>query len=426
MLMSRRRMVAASGLLAAGFAVSHGSPLFAAIDDEASDLSPITGGIAPIGKAEREARLARARALMDGNGIDAIVLEPGSSMVYFTGVRLWRSERLAAAVIPASGPPVIVTPFFERPSVAESLEIDAEILVWQEDESPTALIARHLTEAGLARARIGFEATVRFFASDGLARALPGLTMVSADPVVRGCRMRKTAPEIALMQAASDVTIAAYAWTIPRIREGMTNVEISRLMDAATRSLGGSPEFSMVLIDEAAAYPHGTGKPQVVREGSTVLFDCGCTVADYQSDISRTVFHGDPDPAALETWHLVRRGQDTAFAAARLGAPAGSIDDRVRELYERSGLGPGYRLPGLSHRTGHGIGMDGHEPVNLVHGEETPLAPGMCFSNEPGIYRPGHFGVRQEDCFHMTETGPQWFTVPPESPDQLVGSPDRE
>jgi Xaa-Pro dipeptidase len=427
----RRRLLGASALTAAAAALGAPHRLLAspsvvgATGSAATDLSLMTGGVVPIGSAERAARLARARALMAEHDIAAILVEPGSSLDYFTGVQWWRSERLTAALIPAEGVPVIVTPFFERPSVAESLGIEAEIRVWQEDESPIALIAQQLRDWKRDSARIGIEETVRFFAADGLGAALPGARLVSADPVVRGCRMRKTAAEIALMQAASDVTMAAYAWAVPQIRTGMTNSDISRLMSDATTALGGKPEFSMVLIDEAAAYPHGTGKPQVVREGSTILFDCGCTVAGYQSDISRTVFHGEPDPEALATWHLVRQGQDTAFAAAQLGRPAGAVDDAVRKLYEAKGLGPGYRLPGLSHRTGHGIGMDGHEPVNLVHGETTRLAPGMCFSNEPGIYKPGRFGVRQEDCFHMTEAGPKWFTVPPEDPGALSGSAQR-
>lgn len=416
----RRRLLTAAGLAAGAASLVRPGPLLAAAP-AARELTSLTGAVVPIGRAEREARLARARALMAEHDIGAILVEPGSSLDYFTGVQWWRSERLTAALIPVEGIPVIVTPFFERPSVAESLGIEAEILVWQEDESPIALIARQLRDGKRDTARIGIEETVRFFAADGLAAALPGARLVSADPIVRGCRMRKTAAEIALMQTASDVTMA-YAWTVPQIRAGMTNIEISQLMSAATTALGGKPEFSMVLIDEAAAYPHGTGKPQEVREGSTVLFDCGCTVAGYQSDISRTVFHGKPDPEALATWHLVREGLDTAFAAACLGQPAGSVDDAVRALYEAKGLGPGYKLPGLSHRTGHGIGMDGHEPVNLVHGEATELAPGMCFSNEPGIYKPGRFGVRQEDCFHMTEAGPKWFTVPPDEPGALSGS----
>lgn len=261
---------------------------------------------------------------------------------------------------------------------------------------------------------------MRYFAVDGLKRALPNARLVSANPIVRGCRMVKTPAEIALMQLATDVTIAAYRFTVPRVEVGMTGAEIGAMMSAATRKLGGSPEFSMALVDEAAALPHGTRKPQVVRQGSVVLMDCGCTVQGYQSDVSRTFVKGSVPTAVRKVWDDVRAGQATAFAAARIGATAGSVDDAVRASYEAKGYGPRYRLPGLSHRTGHGIGMDGHEPVNLVHGETTTLAPGMCFSNEPGIYLPGKFGVRLEDCFYMMPAGPKWFSEPPASIDAPV------
>lgn len=419
--MTRRAAMGAMGTL--GMIAATASPgAVLAAEAAREGLSPLTGSIVPIGRHERAERLARARSLMAQHGIDALIIEPGASLVYFTGVRWWRSERMTAAILPRDGDPVIVTPFFEKPSVEESLGIDAAVRVWQEDESPIALLASVLRDMGLERGQIGIEETVRFFASDGLAHALPHARLVSANPVVRGCRMRKTAAEIALMQAATDVTMAAYAWTVPQIREGMTNTALSELMSSATVALGGTPEFSMVLIDEASALPHGSGKPQVVRPGSTILFDCGCTVGDYQSDVSRTRFFGEPRARQLETWNLVRAGQDRAFAAARNGQPAGSVDDTVRAFYEEQGFGPGYALPGLSHRTGHGIGMEGHEPVNLVHGERTVLQPGMCFSNEPGLYIPGAFGVRQEDCFHMTDAGPKWFSVPPATADQLIGT----
>jgi Xaa-Pro dipeptidase len=201
----------------------------------------------------------------------------------------------------------------------------------------------------------------------------------------------------------------------------MSRGDISELMNRATRTLGGEVEFNLILLGEAAAYPHGSGKPQMVREGEVVLMDCGCTVEGYQSDISRTFVFGQASARQRTVWDQVHKGQEIAFAAAKLGAPAGSVDDAVRGYYESLGYGPRYKLPGLSHRTGHGIGLDGHEPVNLVHGEMMRLAPGMCFSDEPGIYIPGEFGVRLEDCFHMTETGPKWFSVPPPSLDKPFG-----
>ena len=392
----------------------------AAAQPDLAALADITTRARPIDAAERAARVDRAQALLRRAGIDAVVIEPGSSMIYFTGVAWHRSERPTLAILPAIGGPCIVTPFFERPSVEETLGIPAEVRVWQEDENPFAVAAGFLADRGLTRARLGIEETVRFFIADGMAHALPGATIMSANPVIRGCRMIKTPAEIALMQMATDVTIAAYRHVHRRVRTGMTNHDIAAMMDAATVRLGGSPEFSLVLIGPAAALPHGSRAPQVVTDGAVVLMDCGCTVQGYQSDVSRTFVHGTPDAEQRRVWDHVARGQQIAFAAARIGAPAGSVDDAVRGYYGSLGYGPGYRLPGLSHRTGHGIGLDGHEPVNLVHGETTPLAPGMCFSDEPGLYLPGRFGVRLEDCFHMTKAGPRWFSTPPVSIDAPV------
>lgn len=380
----------------------------------------MTDGVVPIGRDERMRRLASAQELMRRNGLSAIVVEAGSSLVYFTGVRWWRSERLTAAVIPVSGEPLIVTPFFERPSVEESLGVPAEVHVWQEDESPTAVIAEWLKQHRLDRGRIGIEETVRFFASDNLGRLLPAARLVSADPVVRGCRMHKTEAEIALMQRASDINLAAIRWAVPRIKEGMSRDSVAALIAAATNALGAESDGPLVLLGEAAAYPHGSGKPQIVRESEVVLMDCVCALHGYQSDTSRTFVPGRAPAEVRRVWETVAQGQQIAMRTAKLGTPAGQVDDAVRSFYESEGFGPRYKLPGLSHRTGHGIGMDVHEPVNLVHGEKTPLEVGMCFSNEPGIYLPGKFGVRLEDCFHMTPSGPKFFSEPPASLDRPV------
>ena len=397
------------------------SGVLRAAEPDLAGLRDLTAGTAPISAEERSGRLARAQALMRAQGIGAVLVESGSSLTYFTGIRWGRSERLTAAVLPAEGKPCIVTPFFEEPSVRQTLGIPAEVRVWQEDESPHALVAAFLRERNLASRPIGIEETVRFFAVDGLEHALAGARIVSANPVVGAVRMRKTPPEIALMQTATDVTIAAYRWTWPRVEKGMRPADIAALMNAAAKRLGGDPEFSLVLIGPAAAFPHGSKDPQVVADGQIVLMDCGCTVQGYQSDVSRTFVYGSATREQRTVWGHVRSGQAKAFAAARLGSPAGAVDDAVRAYYESLGYGPRYRLPGLSHRTGHGIGLDGHEPVNLVHGEMTLLAEGMCFSDEPGLYLPGKFGVRLEDCFHMTASGPKWFSVPPTSLDAPLG-----
>lgn len=402
---------ALTGLVTAAMPTS----VFAA---ETAGLPNLGAKAVPIGKAERQARIAKAKELMAANDIGALLIEPGSSLIYFTGVQWWRSERLTAAVLTREGEVAIVTPFFEEPSVRESLGIEAEVLTWNEDENPLAAVAAWLGKRGLAKGRIGVEETVRYFAVDGLKKAMPDATVVNGAPVVRGCRMHKSAAEIALMQVAADITLAAYRHTAPRVEVGMTPADIGGLMKAATQALGGQSEFELILLGEASAYPHGSGKPQAVKDGEVVLMDCGATVHGYQSDISRTFVHGKASPRQRQVWDQMRKGQDVAFAAAKLGTPAGQVDDAVRAYYQGLGWGPGYKLPGTSHRTGHGIGLDGHEPVNLVHGETTPLAPGMCFSNEPGIYIPGEFGIRLEDCFFMTESGPKWFSEPPPSIDR--------
>jgi Xaa-Pro aminopeptidase len=396
------------------------SSIVRAAEPDFSALKSMTGDVVPIGRAERAARVARAQALMRANGIGAMLIEPGASLVYFTGIQWHRSERLTAAILPAEGDACIVTPFFEEPSIRETLDVPGEVRVWQEDEDPLRLVAGFLKDRKLTNRPVGIEETLRYFAVDGLQRALPGVRLVSANPVVRGCRMLKSPAELALMQKATDITIAAYRWVHPRVEKGMASRDIAALMNAATVKLGGEVEFSLVLIGEAAAYPHGSRTVHRVEDGQIVLMDCGCNVEGYQSDISRTFVFGTASKEQRLVWDQVHQGQQTALAAARIDAPAGSVDDAVRRLYQGFGYGPGYKLPGLSHRTGHGIGLDGHEPVNLVHGEMTKLAPNMCFSNEPGIYIPGKFGVRLEDCFHMTEAGPKWFSEPPASIDRPV------
>ncbi len=379
-----------------------------------SELKPITGNVVPISSAERLSRIARAQELMRAQGISALLIEPGASLIYFTGVRWNRSERLTAAIIPVEGDIAIVTPHFEEPSVRESLNVPGEVRVWHEDQNPLAIAAGFLRDRKL-RGPVGIEETVRFFAFEGLSKAMPGVKLVDGAPIVRGCRLIKSAHELALMQTASDITIGAYRHTASRIEEGMSPADIGAIMNDATRALGGQPGFALILLGEASAYPHGNGKPQQVRKGEVVLMDCGCTVEGYQSDISRTFVFGEANAEQRKVWNEMHRGQEIAFAAARVGRPAGSVDDAVRAYYEKLGYGPDYKLPGLSHRTGHGIGLDGHDPVNLVRGEKTLLAPGMCFSNEPGIYLPGKFGIRLEDCFYMTAAGPHWFSTPPPS-----------
>ena len=413
---TRRRDVLTIAAAAAGLAALRPARLFAS----EAGLKPMTGDVVPISRAEHIARIDKARALMGKHGIGALLIEPGAALVYFTGVQWWRSERLTAAILPSAGDIAIVTPHFEEPSVRESLKVPAEVRVWNEDEDPLATVAGILRDRKVS-APVGVEETVRFFAVDALRKAMPRVGVVNGAPVVRGCRMVKSTAELALMQKAADITIAAYRHVAPRIELGMTPKDIGLMMDEAHAALGAAPEFALILLGEASAYPHGSSQPQAVRDGEVVLMDCGCAVEGYQSDISRTFVFGAANAEQRKVWQQMRQGQQIAIETARVGVPAGSVDDAVRAQYVKWGYGPGYKLPGTSHRTGHGIGLDGHEPVNLVHGETTPLAPGMCFSNEPGIYLPGKFGIRLEDCFHMGEKEPIWFSTPPPSLDKPFG-----
>ncbi|WP_159016340.1 M24 family metallopeptidase [Cognatiluteimonas profundi] len=375
-------------------------------------LTSMTAGAKPISVEERLARIAKLQRLMVDQKIGALILESGSSLDYFTGVQWRRSERTTAAVIPARGDVVVVTPAFEEPSIRETLAVGGDVRPWNEDESPFARLVGALRDRGVTSGPIAFESTTRLFIVDGVRDASAGAySVVSGDALVKAVRLIKSPAELALMQTANDVTLAALRHVHGNVRAGMRPDEIAAMVNAATVALGGEPEFALVLINEASAYPHGSKQPQTLREGSVILMDVGCTVHGYQSDISRTWVMGQPSAKQRKVWNTVKRGQELALATAKLGTPVGAIDDAVRAYYEKEGWGPGYHLPGLPHRTGHGIGLDGHEPPYLAHGDATLLAPGMCFSDEPGLYIPGEFGIRLEDCWHMTETGPKLFTA---------------
>jgi Xaa-Pro dipeptidase len=412
----RRNFLWGAGAMAAALTVPLSRVLAEAVD--ATPSIPIPP---PISAAERMQRLRRAQELMRARGIGAVLVESGPSLDYYTGVQWWRSERLTAAVIPAEGDPIIVTPFFERPSIAEMLQVPAEIRTWNEDEEPLKLVADFLRERKATSAPIAFEETDRFWIMDRLKQQLPAIAVVNANPVVRAQRMIKSPTELALIQAANDIMLASLRYAGERTKVGMTPADIDAMIAAVHKQMGSAYDGGLILIGEASAYPHGSKKPHVVQKGDIVLMDCTSSVHGYQADITRTFVAGTPSADQRKLWDQVHRGQQIAIETAKVGLPAGAVDDAVRRAYESWGFGPGYRLPGLSHRTGHGIGMEVHEPVNLVHGEMTPLAPGMCFSDEPGLYVPGKFGVRLEDCWHMTEAGPKFFTQPPASIDEPFG-----
>jgi Xaa-Pro dipeptidase len=324
-------------------------------------------------------------------------------------------------VLPATGEPSWVCPGFEEARARELIRFGTDVRVWQEDESPFALIAGILRDRGAANGNVGLEEQVRFFLMDGLRSAAPGVQLVSATPVTAGCRMLKSPAELALMQRASDITIAAFRAAFATLKEGMTQYDLQDNMLAALSRVGGSDPWALVGFGEYSAFPHGTIQPQRLKRGDIVLLDAGCAVEGYQSDITRTTVFGRPTARQIEIWNLERRAQDAGFAAAQVGAPCEAVDAAARKVLTDAGFGPDYRLPGLPHRTGHGIGLDGHEWTYFVRGNTTPLAPGMCFSDEPMIAIYGEFGIRLEDCLFITESGPRFFSRQSPAIDQPFG-----
>jgi Xaa-Pro dipeptidase len=423
-MISRRRFLEVGGLTA-GVAASGSLAVAGAADDaplppSLAQLKSRKNEASPITKDERHERQERARQLMHENALDAIVLMEGTSMRYFTGVRWWGGERLFALVLPAKGAAFYVCPAFEEGRAHEQLanapdgerpDVRDDVRVWQEDESPYQLVAQGLKERGLAGGTLGIEETLRFVFTEGIAKAAPQANISSATPVTAGCRMIKSAHEVALMRLAAQVTLAAYEAVYRALRPGMTQRDASDLIDAAYRQLG-FPGDASIMVDEATAYPHGSTTPQVIREGSIVMIDDGCTVEGYQSDITRTFVlgkaAGNAGDKMKKVFDIVLRAQSAALAAARPGAECGSIDAAARKVITDAGYGPDYKY--FTHRLGHGLGMDGHEWPYLVRGNETKLRANVTTSNEPGIYIRGEFGVRIEDDMHITENGAELFT----------------
>jgi Xaa-Pro dipeptidase len=384
-------------------------------------LQSMRGQAKPITADERRGRLERARRLMSEQKIDAIILTGGTSLNYFTGIRWGNSERLFAVVIPRVGNPYIVTPAFEEDRTREQLVggpmAHTDVAIWQEDESPFALVAQGLKDRGIAAGRIGVEETTKFVFSDSMGGAAPSLKVVSASPVTAGCRMIKDAHEVELMRLACQVTLKCYEAVFKALEPGMTQNQVSGFINAAYGRLG-FPGFASVQVGEYTALPHGSITPQTIREGTIIMIDDGCTVEGYQSDITRTFVLGRATDKMKKVFEIVHAAQTAALKAARPGVPLEDIDAAARKVVVDAGYGPGFKY--FTHRLGHGMGMDGHEWPYLVKNnmfgfeKALKLQSGMVFSDEPGIYIRGEFGVRLEDDMHITADGAELFT--PQSP----------
>ncbi|MGC1106744.1 MAG: Xaa-Pro peptidase family protein [Candidatus Acidiferrales bacterium] len=416
-MISRRRFFQLAGLaagapLASRLALAQDAPGCGNLPPAIGQLKSMRDQAQPITVAERQERVERARRLMQENHIDAIMLIGGTSMKYFANIDWWLSERTFTLIIPAKGEPFFVCPGFEEGRAREQINRgpfagNPDIRIWQENESPYQRAAQGLKDRGIANGRMGIEETVWFVKSDGVAHATPGLTFTSATPVTAGCRMHKTQHEIALLQLANTVTIKAYEAAWRSLQAGMTQQDFARMVSEAHAQLGFQGDAG-VQVGEYSALPHGSIEPQKVEEGTILLIDGGCTVEGYHSDISRTFVLGTPTDKMNKVFDIVHRAQAAALAQARPGVEAQSVDAAARKVIEDAGYGPGYKY--LGHRLGHGIGMDDHEWCYLVGGDTIKLEPRMSFSDEPGIYIRGEFGVRLEDCMHITEDGAKLFT----------------
>lgn len=374
-------------------------------------IRPWSGAAAPIRVEERLARIEKARRLTRDSGADALLIGAGSSLRYFAGVPWGGSERLVAMLIPVTGDPLIIAPYFEHGSLEAELQIAAEFRLWQEDESPTALVAD--TCRAWCCATLALDPALPFLFVDRIARDAPGLTLVSAAGAIDGCRMYKSPAEIALMQQAKSMTIEVHRLAALILREGIRASEVTRFIDETHRAIGGAgSSFCIVQFGRGTAFPHGLPGDPALREGDMVLIDTGTVVQGYHSDITRSYVFGTASDEQRRLWDLEKAAQAAAFAAAQPGRPCEAVDQAARDVLQAAGLGPDYALPGLPHRTGHGIGLSIHEPAYLVRGDTTPLATGMCFSNEPMIVIPDRFGIRLEDHFYMADDGPRWFTRP--------------
>ncbi|PYT53839.1 MAG: aminopeptidase P family protein [Acidobacteria bacterium] len=368
-------------------------------------LKPLGGRVRPITADEFHGRMLQAQKLMSESDpkYDALFIAPGTSLYYFTGIRWGISERLLALILPRTGDPIVVVPAFEEGRMREKLTFAAEVRAWQEDESPTKIAAAALADRGIRTGRVGVEETAAFAFFDHFHAVAPGFQCISADPVTIACRGRKSDHELELMRLACEATFDVFRAVFASLKEGMSQEDIGKLVEAGFSKMG-LHGGALVLLGPSAALPHGTIKPQKLKEGDVVLIDGGCAVDGYQSDVTRTGVFGKAPEKVARVYEIVRKAQDAALDAARTGRLSGTVDDAARKVITDAGYGPDYKY--FTHRLGHGIGLDGHEHPYLVRGSKTVLEPGMTFSNEPGIYIPGEFGMRCEDDMVIAADGP--------------------
>jgi Xaa-Pro dipeptidase len=379
---------------------------------ELAQLKPWAERVPVITRLERLARIEKARDLMARTGMNALLIGAGHSLRYFAGVPWGASERLVAMLLLPTEDPIYICPHFERGSFEADLQVPGDIRLWQEDESPSDLVAQSLPSHGGV---LGVDPALSFQFASRLSQAVTksGWSVAEASEIIDGCRMIKSAAELALLQEAKNITLEVHRRTAKILQDGISASAVRRFIDEAHRTIGGQGStFAIVQFGTATAFPHGLPGESYLKEGDVILIDIGTTVDGYNSDITRTYVWGKAPDAVRRMWDLEKAAQQAAFDAVKPGVPCEMVDAAARAVLEKAGLGPDYRLPGLPHRTGHGVGLALHEAAYLVRGDRTALAPGMCFSNEPMIVIPEQFGIRLEDHMYVTDTGAQWFTQP--------------
>ncbi|UPW19049.1 Xaa-Pro peptidase family protein [Agarivorans sp. TSD2052] len=385
--------------------------------EQLAKLSNMCSNIASISVSEYQQRQHKACQLMKQQDIAAIYLNAGTNLYYFTGLKWSASERMVGALLCANGQLHYIAPHFEQNSLRDFMLIDAPFHGWQEHQSPYQLFNQLCHQQQLS-GNIALDPSAGFFLVDGLIKANPEQNFINGDVITQTCRMQKSAAEIALMQRAKDMTMEVQKAAAKILRPGISTTEVIEFINQAHQQVGASgSSFCIVLFGLASSFPHGVKEPQILQENDWVLIDTGCLLQGYNSDITRSYPYGEASEQQRQAWTSEQQAQLAAFEAAQIGQTCASVDAAARRSLEADGYGPDYALPGLPHRTGHGCGLDIHEGPYLVAGDNTPLAEGMVFSNEPMLVIPGHFGVRLEDHFYIGANGPVWFTQPSPSID---------
>ncbi len=392
-------------------------------EQELAKLTDMTADVNFISLDEYQARIRKAQQLMREHHIKALYLNAGTNLYYFTGTKWYASERMVGAILPVDGAIEYIAPHFEISTLEQFMVVKGKVNAWHEHESPYQLFAQTLANMGVEQGQVAIDESTAFFVANGINKAASALELIDSKVVTAGCRMQKSATEIALLQRAKDMTLEVHKAAARILRPGISTAEVEHFINQAHKKVGAKAGsyFCIVLFGEDSAYPHGVANPKALEDNDIVLIDTGCQLEGYNSDITRTYIFGTPTERQTQVWEHEKQAQLKAFDAAKLGSPCEVADIAARQYLTESGYGPEYNLPGLPHRTGHGIGLDIHEWPYLVRNDKTPLAVGMCFSNEPMLCIPGEFGIRHEDHFYMTENGPKWFTEPAHSIDNPFG-----